>query len=492
MNTQKIPQTYRADLHVHSQFSNKPSMWALRRFNCPESFTSPLGLYELAKSRGMDYVTITDHNTIAGALEIAHLPGTFLGTELTAYFPENGCKVHVGVVGITEAQFSDLVVLRKNVYELVPYLHRENLTHFLAHPLYEINSKLSADMVEKFMLLFNTFETRNGGRDKRYNELLRLITASLTPEVIDRLADKHGIEPLGDTPWVKNTTGGSDDHSGLFIARTFTETTEGATIESFLEAVRTGRAAPGGEHGGPLMLAHSIYAVAYHFFGRQLGDRKLKSYPFLGALLDNMFGNSHGLTRVAKLKLAIRGALPEIYPNNNRSRQLEEVIDREIRQLLMDKSFREQLNAGSFNRRVFVAASHLANRLLYVYAKKLMSKQIDGGVMDLVNSFSTIGFVHLVTAPYYIAHRSQTRNKALLAELRRTFGIAGDLNRRRRWLSSPTRLNDVNGVALTIRRLAKRPPTTRPSLTVVGCSNEATRPNRQRDELPGDRGHEHP
>jgi predicted metal-dependent phosphoesterase TrpH len=82
---------YRADLHVHSQYSNRPSMWALRRFNCPESYTSPLAIYELAKKRGMDYVTITDHNTIAGALEISHLPGTFLGSELTAYFPENGC-----------------------------------------------------------------------------------------------------------------------------------------------------------------------------------------------------------------------------------------------------------------------------------------------------------------------------------------------------------------------------------------------------------------
>jgi hypothetical protein len=59
--------------------------------------------------------------------------------------------------------------------------------------------------------------------------------------------------------------------------------------------------------GGPLTLAHSIYAVAYHFFSRQLGTRKLKSYPFLGTLLQNMFGGGTGLTRSAKLKLAIRG-----------------------------------------------------------------------------------------------------------------------------------------------------------------------------------------
>lgn len=64
---------YKADCHVHSKYSNKPTIWALRKFNCPESFTSPRYIYKRAKERGMDYVTITDHNSINGVLEIAHL-----------------------------------------------------------------------------------------------------------------------------------------------------------------------------------------------------------------------------------------------------------------------------------------------------------------------------------------------------------------------------------------------------------------------------------
>ena len=88
-------------------------MWALRRFNCPESFTPPSTLYASAKSRGMDFVTITDHNSMDGALRISHLPGTFLGAELTSYFPENGCKIHVVVLGFSESQFPELLVLRK-------------------------------------------------------------------------------------------------------------------------------------------------------------------------------------------------------------------------------------------------------------------------------------------------------------------------------------------------------------------------------------------
>ena len=66
------------DLHVHSKHSTRPSQWFLQKLGCPESFTEPRRLYDIAKARGMDMVTIADHNTINGALEIAHLPDAFM------------------------------------------------------------------------------------------------------------------------------------------------------------------------------------------------------------------------------------------------------------------------------------------------------------------------------------------------------------------------------------------------------------------------------
>src|SRR6056297_3144395 len=122
------------DLHVHSQSSRRPSQWVLQKLNCPESFTNPLKLYEVAKARGMDYVTITDHNTLAGALEIAHLRDTFVSEEITTYFPEDNCKLHVLALNITEAQHEDITRLRKNVYELAGYLNKAKIVHILAHP----------------------------------------------------------------------------------------------------------------------------------------------------------------------------------------------------------------------------------------------------------------------------------------------------------------------------------------------------------------------
>ena len=60
----------KVDLHVHSKHSNQPSEWYLRRLGAPESFTEPLEIYRRCRARGMDFVTISDHDTIAGAMEI--------------------------------------------------------------------------------------------------------------------------------------------------------------------------------------------------------------------------------------------------------------------------------------------------------------------------------------------------------------------------------------------------------------------------------------
>ena len=61
------------DLHVHSKYSRRPSQWVLQKLGCHECYTEPQRLYEIARQRGMNWVTITDHNTINGCLDIAHL-----------------------------------------------------------------------------------------------------------------------------------------------------------------------------------------------------------------------------------------------------------------------------------------------------------------------------------------------------------------------------------------------------------------------------------
>ena len=49
----------------------------------------------------MDFVTITDHDTIDGVLEIADRPDVFVSEELTARFRGEPQAVHVLCLGIT-------------------------------------------------------------------------------------------------------------------------------------------------------------------------------------------------------------------------------------------------------------------------------------------------------------------------------------------------------------------------------------------------------
>ena len=136
----------KSDLHVHSKYSNRPKQWFLRRIGAPESFSEPLDIYKCCKEAGMDYVTITDHNTIKGSLDIAHLPNTFISSILTTYFPENKCKIYCIVSGINEDEFTSLLQHRENIYDLREYIHSNNIAHSIAHPLYQINNRLTVNL----------------------------------------------------------------------------------------------------------------------------------------------------------------------------------------------------------------------------------------------------------------------------------------------------------------------------------------------------------
>jgi hypothetical protein len=214
----------------------------------------------------MTFVTITDHNEIEGSLmlQTKYPQQAITGVEVTAYFPDNGCKIHVLVYGLDMSQFQMISRLRSNIYELRDYIREHNLAHAVAHPTFSINKKLDLEHLERLFLLFDYFEGINGGRSRMGNEVLMETLAALTPEKMEDLYKKHRIEPYSDTPWLKGMTGGSDDHGGLFIGKTYTFA-DAETPAQFLEALKNKRTSPEGRHNDFQGLAFSIYKVAYEF-----------------------------------------------------------------------------------------------------------------------------------------------------------------------------------------------------------------------------------
>jgi hypothetical protein len=181
----------------------------------------------------MDFVTITDHDSIDGCLEIAERPGVFLSEQVTARFPEDHATVHLLVWGLDERQHREIQALRDNLYELQSYLAVEELTHAVAHPLYPVNGQLRRSHIEKLALLFQHFEGVQRASSHTLSEVTQFILRGLTRPKIEEFANRHEIAPTHSRPWHKFFTAGSDDHGGISPGAAFTETARCGTSEEF-------------------------------------------------------------------------------------------------------------------------------------------------------------------------------------------------------------------------------------------------------------------
>lgn len=255
----------KADLHLHSKASNLPGGWFSKLIGCQESYTEPLELYKRLKERGMTYITITDHNTIEGVLEIAHFPEVFISCEYTVAFPEGGI-VHVLVYGLTEKDHQELLKLRENIYDFVKYLKLQSIPHTLAHPLYSVEKKvLNKNFVEKLILLFDNWEVINSSRGDGVRYIEEAIARAYDGwDKIYSLAEKHKIEPQRTRERI-SFTAGSDDHGGMDVGRTWTAIEKASTKEEFLKGIWEGKTFVGTEELGVERLLNMVCRIGYDY-----------------------------------------------------------------------------------------------------------------------------------------------------------------------------------------------------------------------------------
>jgi glycosyltransferase involved in cell wall biosynthesis len=492
--------TAKADLHVHSKASNRPTEWILRQFGAPESFTEPREVYRLCRERGMDLVTLSDHDTIAGALEIAHLPGTFLSEEVTVEFPEDGCEIHCLAIGISEAQHRDIQELRKNVYELRDYFLAQDIVHSVAHPLYRVNDMLTLDQLEKLLVLFNRFEGLNGIHDRRGNDLVRRIFGALTRETIERLAARHGLAPAGATPWLKSFTGGSDDHGGHYVATTWTETTAAATatgagrattpetagraaaqgdgdVAAFLAALRAGQHQPGGQTGSSLRLTQSLYSIAHEYYRRQfplgLGSRL---DPF-GELLHGLATGTAARTGAARAARAAVPGTPWLPAAAARlatgRRRAGDGRDRDAEAAAGDRATFEAANRAS---------QEIANALLRGFVRNARRGRL---AESLAAAAAQLAPLAVTLAPFLVALQAQHKDADLLEAAALRFlgerpeeaagGAWAGRGGKKAWFTDT--LTDVNGVAKTVRTLAGLARRRGRRLVAITCGEDSPPPD---------------
>jgi len=241
--------TVKVDLHCHSTASEVAKLGVQRALALPECATPPQEVYELAKRRGMDFVTITDHDTIAGVLELAHLPDVFVSEELTAWFRGEHQAVHVLCFGITPDDHEWLQANSGDVVACADYLHSREIACALAHPFFHVASPLTPAHRRVLAELFPVWETRNGARARELN----------APAAV--YIETHGGIAVG----------GSDDHAGVDIGRTYTEAAHAETPAELLAHIRAGRVRPHGKQGSAAKWAHAALVLAARSFAAAPG-----------------------------------------------------------------------------------------------------------------------------------------------------------------------------------------------------------------------------
>lgn len=432
----------KADLHVHSKYSEHPSEWFLQRLGAAESYTEPETAYRMAKERGMDFVTLTDHNRIEGVmlLQDRYPQDVITGVESTAYFPEDGCKIHVLIYGLTPSEFEDVQRLRTNIYDLRDYLKARNLAHAVAHATYFVNDRLRIEHLEKLMLLFDVFEGRNGGRNRINNESWTAAVERLTPERIEDLFRKYRIEPMSANPWVKGFTGGSDDHGALFIGTTYT-TAEADGQAAFLEQIRAKAGRAAGRHNDYKSLAFTFYKVAYDFSKSKSSALSRSLFSQVTEMVFNK--RSYGIrgwVRSRRIRVARVRSEDRI---QSLFLELVEALNKDGEKPIEDKIAL-----------VYEKLSGISDTFFRILFESLERDIQNADVVRLIQSLSSSLPGIFLSVPFFSTLNHMNQGRQLVNELRARYGPTRPAEAKKVLWFTDT-LTDLNGVSMTLREIAR-------------------------------------
>ena len=451
----------KCDLHLHSRHSDRPSEWILRKAGVPDSLSKSVELYETLRKKGHDFVTLTDHNSIGAFQELRGREGFFPGVEITTYFPEDRCKVHLLVWNPDEKQYAEMEKLRANIVELGDFLRREQIAHAVAHPLISVDGRMTTDHFEKLLLLFPVFETVNGLRSPLAQEVLMACLDALTPETIRALAEKHRLEPVGREPWKKGRVGGSNDHCGLYAGRVWTEVAGARNLEAFLQGIMEGRGVPHGEGGDPARFVNGLFHILFEFVREKVGQKAPRGSALLLRIVNRFLAgeNPVEVSFLEKARYAVEmvtsGKILEFWkaPEGGLSKELAHYLGNPETRKALQRVLTEEKEP---ERRSFRLASKIVNDVGFRIVTRFLDRAAKGDVVAGLEPLAGVIPLGLATAPYLYSFHSLRSNRDLWGEVtQRLTGKRPEKlkNRCKGWLTDT--LEDVNGVARTIRTMAE-------------------------------------
>ncbi|MBW3671209.1 MAG: hypothetical protein KY432_05995 [Acidobacteria bacterium] len=292
------PAYKRVDLHCHSRFS---VFKYFRKANTRDSYNEPEDVYRLAKERGMSYVTLSDHDSIDGALYLLNrypdLRDFFISEEVETYFPETGQRVHVGVYNLDEEQHREVQRLRRDIRELVPWMRSQNMLYGVNHLFQNYRMKsVATRYLDEMIEMFDIYEVMNGAMATVHNKTVQ--------ELVREMRDRGRRIAM---------VGGSDAHTLKHVGKVYT-VSKAESLDQFLQNVREGRCFAWGTEMRFRDLITDIYTLLLSYSGEFGRDIRSEDYTHTEKTVQL-------LTRLMTIPTAISG-LPAAITSLNYLKQI--------------------------------------------------------------------------------------------------------------------------------------------------------------------------
>ncbi|HEV2499357.1 MAG TPA: PHP domain-containing protein [Terriglobia bacterium] len=240
----------KCDMHVHSIHSGPLlSSYGLGSV-CRECYSPPEQVYDTLRRRGLDLITLTDHDSIDGGETLRGKPGFFLSEEVTCLMP-SGNELHLGVYDLAERQHIEIHRRRTDLASLLAYLEEQNLFFSVNHPFSTITGKRAWEDFVWFASRFPALETLNG----------------------HLLVSNNGQAAKFAHRLHKACLGGSDAHTLTSAGSAYTLVPGARNKAEFFEGLRMGRSRAGGHSGGYWKLTRDAVLI----MGSAIRER-----PYLG------------------------------------------------------------------------------------------------------------------------------------------------------------------------------------------------------------------
>lgn len=256
----------RCDLHVHSIYSGRVDLPVLRHVG-NECYSDPQEVYERALERGMDLVTLSDHDTIEGALRLSHLPNAFVSEEVTVSLG-GGRQLHVNVFDIDETQHTEVQARREDPEAFFAWLAENRIPASVNHLFSALTGERALSDLHLPLGRLPLIEGLSNAMPQGHNAAAQ------------RVGREAGMARIG----------GSDAHSLAHVARAFTIVPGARSKEEFLQGLREGLTVPAGRSASYARLTREVscvFAAGCADAARALvrGEGSLGRYAALGLLV---------------------------------------------------------------------------------------------------------------------------------------------------------------------------------------------------------------